>query len=656
MKAHTCIMRLALAISLSLSPAAYATDFTQLPLEQLLEIEVYSASRFLQKSAEAPSAVTVVTAMDIKNYGYRTLADILSGVRGLYVTNDRNYQYLGTRGFGRSGDYNTRILLQVDGYRVNDAIYDMAAIGTELSLDVALIDRVEVVRGSGSSIYGSNAFFGVVNIITKRGRDYNGWQVSGEAASFGTGKGSLTYGKKPEDGPEILLSASSYNSHGQDLFFPEFNAPATNNGIAQGLDTDRSSNVYAKLAYSGFTFSTTWSERIKGIPTASFGSAFNDPRSQTTDKHATLNLGLDKELDEKTNLSAKAYYGDYSYRGFYPYNSPPVILNQDETRGQWWGAEMKLVGHYGGHRLVAGAEYRDDFNLQQANFDIAPYRLYLDNKNKTSRNGLYIQDETAITQRVLLSAGLRYDHYSTVGDTVNPRIALIYNPAEATALKFIYGTAFRAPNVYELYYSGLGFKTNPGLNSEKVTSYEWVAEQRIDHNFRLTASVYRNEVRNLIDQVTDPADGLMVFRNIGAVNTNGIEFEAERAWENDTRLRASYAWQISRNQSTGSELTNSPRHLAKLNFSAPLLEDALRTGLELQYTSNRITLNGETTGGYLIANLTLLSRKLARGMELSATAYNLFNKQYADPGRPEHLQNVIQQNGRSLGVKIAYSF
>lgn len=134
-------------------------DLTQLSIEQLLSVEVYSASKFVQKTTEAPSAVTVITSADISSYGYRTLADILNSVRGMNVTYDRNYQYLGIRGFNRPGDYNSRVLLLVDGYRVNDANFDTASIGGEFFLDVDLIKRVEVVRGPGSSIYGSNAFF-----------------------------------------------------------------------------------------------------------------------------------------------------------------------------------------------------------------------------------------------------------------------------------------------------------------------------------------------------------------------------------------------------------------------------------------------------------------------------------------------------------------
>jgi outer membrane receptor for ferrienterochelin and colicin len=104
--------------------AADKQDLTALPLESLLDMQVYSASKFPQKVSEAPAAVTIITSADIKDYGYRTLADILRSIRGLYITTDRNYSYLGVGGVGRPRDYNTRVTLLVDGYRANENKYD----------------------------------------------------------------------------------------------------------------------------------------------------------------------------------------------------------------------------------------------------------------------------------------------------------------------------------------------------------------------------------------------------------------------------------------------------------------------------------------------------------------------------------------------------
>src|SRR5687768_14227715 len=112
---------------------AQRPDLSDVPLSDLMKIEVhqvFGASERLQPVTEAPSAVTIVTADDIRRHGYETLADVLRGVRGFSINNDRNYSYLGVRGFGRSGDYNTRVLLLLNGHRLNDNVYDQASIGS----------------------------------------------------------------------------------------------------------------------------------------------------------------------------------------------------------------------------------------------------------------------------------------------------------------------------------------------------------------------------------------------------------------------------------------------------------------------------------------------------------------------------------------------
>ncbi len=654
---------IALIMTLSIPGTAhsqeYATpaDLTQLPIEQLMNIEVSTASKFPQKTTEAPANVTIITANDIKRYGYRTLANILDSVRGMNVSNDRNYSYLTVRGSGRTGDYNSRVLLLIDGYRLNDPLYDTAAIGTEFPVDIDMIERVEVVRGPGSSIYGSNAVLGVINVITKQANDLHGLEASGELASFGTNKERLSYGKRYENGAELLLSGSKYHSAGQDLFFPEFNTPANNNGIAHNLDSDRYKNFLGKVAYEGFTLTTGYSNRDKAVPTASFGTVFNDPNFQVTDGSSFMDLGYYGELGRSWNITAHVFEGRYSYHGIYPYAGAPVVLNYDAAQGNWWGTEMKVIGRLENHKVVAGVEYQDNYRQDQTNFNIAPYALVLDDKRSSKRDGVYVQDEITVGKGLLLNAGLRNDHYTTAGSTVNPRLGLIWEPVDTTTLKLLYGTAFRAPNVYELYYVSAGTqKANPSLKPEKIATYEFIVEHSLQQNFRLTADVYRNMISDNITQVIDPTDGLLVYKNMGQVDARGVEFEAERLWDSGTRLRTSYAWQISRDEATQAELVNSPRHLVKLNYSVPVWKEGMRTGLELRYTSSRKTLAGGNAGGHLLTNLTLLSERLKENLDISASVYNLFDIRYADPGAQEHVQDLIMQDGRNYRLKLTYRF
>ncbi|HYD93934.1 MAG TPA: TonB-dependent receptor [Noviherbaspirillum sp.] len=645
------------------SQAAYAddpqVDLAALPIEQLLSLEVYSASRFVQKLSEAPSAVSVVTAADIKAFGWRTLSDILRSMRGLYVSNDRNYSYLGARGFLRPGDYNTRFLLLVDGNRNNDAVFDQAATGTEFMLDVDLIERVEFVPGPGSSIYGANAFFGVVNIITRRGRDMDGAQASVEVGSDGMRKARASYGLRDDGGAEVLLAASRYRRDGADLYFPEFDSPATGNGVARRLDHDRSDSVFMKGSLGPFSLSVAHSERSKGVPTASFSQVFNDPRSRTIDAHTFVDAGYRLQLAADTEFSSRLHWGRYEYQGDYVYDLPPLIVNRDVANAHWWGAEAKLVTtRHAGHKLVMGVEHQNDYRREQINFDIDPFQPLLNDRRAGRRTGIYLQDEYTLRPDVLFNAGGRYDHDSATGQhQFNPRLALIWKATPATTLKALYGTAFRAPNAYELYYDlpgAGGQKANPSLKAERIRTQELSAEHHLSPNTRVTASLFRNTVSDLITQTEDPADGLLVFRNLNRAVAHGTEVELEKAWSGGAVLRTGYSWQKARGAG-GGDLVNSPRHLAKFNLSAPLLRTGWRAGAEAQYVGRRLTLRGETAG-YWLANLTLSALRLAPGLELSASVYNLFDRRYADPGAEEHAQDAIRQDGRTWRLKLSYSF
>jgi len=148
--------------------------------------KVYGASKYEQNTTQAPASVSIVTADEIRKYGYRTLADVLRGMRGLYVSDDRNYSYLGVRGFLRPGDYNTRVLVLVDGHRINENIYDARLLRARWHRRRRPDRARRVHPRASSSIYGSSAFFGVINVITRSAADIRGVNVSAEAGSFGS--------------------------------------------------------------------------------------------------------------------------------------------------------------------------------------------------------------------------------------------------------------------------------------------------------------------------------------------------------------------------------------------------------------------------------------------------------------------------------------
>ena len=653
-----------------------AVNLTALSLEQLMEIEVptvYGACKYDQKVTDAPASVTIITAEEIKRYGYRSFAEILRSVRGFSVSNDRNYQYLGVRGFSRPGDYNSRVLLLIDGHRLNNNIYDQASIGTDFPLDVDLIDRVEVIRGPGSALYGTSAFFGVINVITRQGKDLKSIEASGAAGNQETYSGRLSYGSKLPGGLEMLVSASRYDSEGEDrLYFKEFDALDDNNGIADHADGDSSYSLFSKFTLRDLTITGALSSREKVIPTGAYGTVFNDPRNRTTDAYGYLALKYSHRLEEQGEVTARAYYENYRYRGDYIYSGDPLQVNKDFADGEWVGFELMANRRFfAKHQVTAGFENRYNLRLDQRNYTVDSVDDGFEDQRSSNIYALYIQDEYQILSNLSLIGGVRYDHYNSFGGTTSPRLALIYKPYEKSILKFLYGKAFRAPNVYEMFYDdGDLYRANPDLNPERITTTEIVYDQYLGEHFRSTLSAYYYQIKGLISQqsgpdVEDPVKTILVYENTETIRARGIEAEVEVRWADGLQGRASYVLQRAEDKETGLTLENSPRYQAKVNLNIPLIKQKLFAGAEVQYTSTRKTLLRNDSGGFTTTNLTLFSQNLVPGLDLSASVYNLFDKNYGDPvagelqidpEQPELGLDTVAQDGRTFRVKLTYRF
>ncbi len=649
-----------------------STALADMSIEQLVDVEVasvYGASRYEQKVTQAPSSVSIVTADDIQRYGYGTLADVLNSVRGMYVSSDRNYSYAGIRGFLRPGDYNTRLLVLVDGHRINDNIYDAAYLDRGLMVDVDLIDRVEIIRGPSSSIYGSSAFLGVVNVITKRGAQFANAEFSAEAGSYDTYAGRFSLGGKSKNDIEVLVSGSVYDSAGPEkLYYSEFdprvtdNPLAANDGIAERRDGEEAFSLFGSAKYHELTLSAFYGDRRKDIPTASYGTLFNDGKEKTQDQRAYVDLKWEHDFNPDSRLTGRVYWDRYDYSGYYPYDyaapgePPEPVLYEDSALGDWVGSNWQWTQElFDRHKLIVGAEYRENLRQDQETRDVIDGEPVEWEDSRTSRDlGLFVQAELSLRTNLCLNAGVRYDHYfEGFGGTLNPRLGLIYNPWERTTLKALFGQAFRAPNCYEQYYF-LEQPLHPALDPETIRTYELVCEQYLPHNHRLTLAGYYYTVDDIITQTKTPSGGVY-FGNLEGARALGVEFEVEGLYANGLRGRVSYGLQHASDYD-GDELTASPRHLVKFNASYPLYRDKLFAGLELQYTSPMHTLAGNSTDDFLLTNVTLFGQRLWKGLELSASIYNLFDVHYGYPGAAEHTQDVIGQDGRTFRLKLTYHF
>ena len=640
---------------------AYADDssvimveqLVEVPFEQLLTLEVSGASRYPQKISEAPSAAVVVTAEEIRTYGHRTLADILRTMPGLYISSDHTWSYIGVRGFSRPGDYNTRVLLLVDGYRVNDNIFNQAYIGSEFLVDVDMIDKVEFIPGPGASAYGDNAFLGVINVITKSASSMLGSTATVEAGSHDSYKTGYRYGGKFDNGAEVVMSATAYSSAGESRFYPEFGA------TEHGVDTERYGKLFAKFAYKGWALEGGYIKRPKGNPGAPYGVEFSDNRMETVDTQAFVNASYYEALSDKLDISGNLYYGIYNYDGDYPY---ATTVNVDKTRGRRVGGELRLISTaLSAHKVMAGIEYQKDLRQDQRNFDTTPPLFYTNINTTPNKYGVFIQDEIALRDDLLLNAGVRFDHYSAFGGAINPRLALIYHPSPGNSFKLLYGSAYRAPNAYELFYGSdtepaAVQKGNPELQSETIRTYEAVLERTFSAGWHSTLSLYHYRIKDLITQITDPVDGKLVFVNQDKINTTGIELSVDKIWQNGVRLKGNASYQEARNSLTDQLLINSPRVLGKLALSVPLPGHAWHAGFELQHTGARYT-NLAKVDGYTLANLTLNRYSWLPNLDVSLVTYNLFDEKYSDPQDPAaFVQDSLRQDGRSLRLKLDYRF
>ncbi len=652
------------AASIHAQESADLTKLKELSLEQIINIQVptvYGASKHEQKITSAPSAVTIITRDEIRAYGHRTLADVLQSARDFYVTNDRNYSYVGVRGFNRPGDYGGRILVLVDDHRLNDPVYESIGIGHEFPIDIDLIDRVEIIRGPGSSLYGTNAFFAVINVVTRKASDLNGAEASASYGSFNSSKARFSYGKAYKNGLSLLLSGSAYNSDGNDLYFREFDQPENNRGRANGLDDERAFNLSGTLSYGDFSFQSAYSWRRKQVPTAAFGTVFGDPRFHTVDERFYARLHYRHEFENDWTVSAALSYDAYRYHGEYPYPDASLpagsYIFRDAVDAGWWSGEFqiskKLLDR---HRLTLGGEYRDHSRVAFKSYNIDPYERILAINRPSQTSGVFLQDEWSPAKWITVNAGIRYDWFSLFDSALNPRVGVILEPARDTTIKLLYGEAFRAPNAYESSYVSPEFKLNPDLAPEEIRSYEVVLEQGLGNHLRLSATGFYNQISGLITETYNPATQLTTYLNGESAETKGASFELEAKLKNGVRGRASYTVQRTTDAASGRELSNSPRHLAKLNLAVPLYRDKVFAGLETQYTSEVTNARGTPIGDSFLVNCVLTTRELVPGLETSIGVYNVFGQRYSNAVDPALLQESIPQDGRTFRLKFDYRF
>ena len=624
-----------------------------LSLDSLLKTRISTASKYDQVSTEAPSSVSIVTAEDIRNHGYRNLQEVLESVRGFYVSNDRNYPYLGARGFGRPSDYNNRVLVLVDDHALNELVWGGAPIGTDLPLNLAAVERVEVVQGPGSSLYGTSAMFAVINIVMKSGNALDGADVRAGVGSAGERMASMAAGRALGARGQISGSALVTRSAGFDQYYREYDDPATHDGIARNADWERAGGALGSLTWAALTAHAGFKSRDKGVPTGQYETIFGDTRTRTNDQLLWGDVGLSHAWSGSLSGSAKLYATHMKYWGVLPH-LPTDPAYADLGVSTATGLENMLTWEPNSRdRLTMGTDVK--------RVSRASYAVRLEDGSSQSDDApftvlsAFAQNDLQLLSRTTLVAGLRVDRYSTAGSAVTPRLALLITPDAATTVKLLYGEAFRAPSPAEALLTSGGYVANPGLAPERVRTTEIDVQRRLSTPLLLGVSLYRYRISNLIDQVpVDPV--LYSYANVSEAVARGAEAQLDFRPRGAFDVRATYAIQRTKD-GDGVALTNSPERIGTLAISANA-GVGLHGAVDLRHESGRLTSGGPATPAFTRVDANVgyeLPRALGPAWvrpELSLRVTNVFDVAYSTPAGVGNRQSSIAADGRMLALRM----
>lgn len=628
---------------------------------ELLNTKVSTAARFEQNIHEAPASVTIITSEEIARYGYQTLSGILSSVRSFYFRNDMNYVYSGLRGYELPSSYNNKILLLLDGHVLNDNIYNAAYFGHEFALDLSSIDRIEVVRGPGSSLYGAGAMLGVINVITKKGKTIDGLETGASIGNLGYQEIKFNFGQSLNNKLDLKLTGVFGRSDGSNFYYKKFDSPENNFGNAEGLDWEKYYGSYLTATYSDFKLSMSLSSKEKGIPTAPWETLFNHDGTNSHDQRYFAEFVYSTALDKSKSILAKMSFDGYDYEGNWEYD----IVQHDRNIGRWFNAELQYTWDiWENNRLICGGEVKHSID--------AEYKLWTDNEilfennSPYSQYSAYFQDSYQVLENLQFTFGLRGDFYSYNVNSITPRLAIVYNVLNSTHVKLLYNQAFRAPNIYEMYYQDFESQLpNTNLLPEKINAYEIVLEHDINKTVMAAASLFYFNFSNLIEDVTDSTTGMQQFSNIDKVQAVGGELELNAKFSNSIWAYLNYSYQFVKNVQTDEKLVNSPSNIIKGGVSGYITDGILISG-EFIGESERNTLRETTSDGYFLVNAFVKYEpfinssdkilSLFQDCSFSLRVNNLFNVNYSLPAGWEHLQTVLPQYGRTIFFGLTVKF
>jgi len=659
-------------------------DETKLDFVLTQAEEVTAASRATETVEDAPSSVSIVRPEEVRGMGYPTIADALRGVRGVYVSDDRSYAAVGFRGLGRLGNYGNRVLVLLDGQPTNDDWIGSSFVGYDARTDLEDIERIEVVRGPGSVLYGTNAFSGVVNLVT-RGVEKTSGEVGIGVSEYGAGRARARYNQRFSDHASLWMSVAAAKGAGRDFYFPESSDVPGLAGNARDIDGFKAATLNGRVTYKTLTAMWFVHSRNKWVPTSEYDTLFGDSRFQQIDTRALLEVRFEPRVSSTVQLMSRAHLNYYNFRGFYPLSDG---LEKDTFNGSWLGVEQRVMLTPAPHvRLTLGGEAQLHYLVHETVERSAA--TYLDDDPTYNVQAGYLLADFPLGDAVRLSAGSRLDHYSTFGSSNNPRIALIIHPYEGGNLKLMAGKAFRAPSVYEFNYNdgNQSQKRSPNLGPESIYSGEIEFAHRFSPTLSATIATYGNLVKELVvlrgsgtpgDPATGTAEDLFHYENSSApVLTFGGEVELRRDWRQGWMVGASYSAQHSRYLAGASasdlfgsanpqfrKVPNAPEHLASVRGAVPVLSHALLASTRVSIEGPRFDRHDQAndaepqgkTDPAVVWDFVFSGEEPRWGLRYAFGVYNAFDWRYSVPVSNEFRQNAIVQNGRTFLANASVTF
>jgi outer membrane receptor protein involved in Fe transport len=633
------------------SPAERDVVITPNQQTQLLDLklvplrQVAAASRFTENIDDAPSSVTVIDGQELRAFGYPTVAEALRGTRGIALSYDRVYASAAIRGLGDPRDYNNRLLVLQDGTVMNDNIIAASFIGSDGRADLEDVDRIEIVRGPGSLVYGTGAMSGVVNLVPRGKEEENSVQVGAgtyeNSVMHARAGFHLNFNKSKSAG--VAGSVSGARSDGIDLNVEPRSAPGTT-VTAHQVDFFRSIGTAGRFWAGPVTAQWFFHSRDQRVTTGPYGIQFDDARVSYKDERLMGEVRVEPKISETFQILARVYAQHYSYHGAYYYAPVPAPGYDEEYSGTWVGAETRgVITPTRSLRFTLGGEVQGDPEANMAgcgnyagnNNKCPPVQLdksgaiigdsYLDVRQSYVTGAVYGLADWEAAKWVRLSAGVRGDFSSLLAPQIVARGAIILKPWSGGVIKIMGGNAFRRPSIFERFYfdGGTAFlqaedptgknKGAPyvagGLKAETITNGELELSQRFLEDWVALVSGHLNRIENVITSfqvdpttgVPTPGSSLVQYQNSRAPALNvGFDVEMRRDWRQGWMVSAFYGYQ--RPQFVGLDetnpvvvanpgllknprLTNAPEHLAGLRGVVPIVPELASLGV-------RVTLEG----------------------------------------------------------------